>query len=101
MFVESALCYGGLISMHKVIFYLPWIFKLPLPEVWRFVTPFLLTGPRFSFVFDLYFSEYMPSTFSSSAVVTSYSQRGHTVPAWNSTRHALVSPETSSPMLFL
>src|SRR5947209_6439939 len=59
MFVESALCYGGLISMRRVVFYLPWIFKFPLPEVWRFITSFLLTGPGFSFVFDLYFSEFL------------------------------------------
>jgi hypothetical protein len=72
MFVESALCYGGLISMRRVVFYLPWIFKFPLPEVWRFITPFLLTGPNFSFVFDLYFSEFLRSEAVSSAFLTAY-----------------------------
>jgi hypothetical protein len=56
MFIESALCHGGLVDIRRVLFYVPWIFKLPIPEVWRFVTPFLLTGGGFSFVFDLYFS---------------------------------------------
>jgi hypothetical protein len=72
MFVESALCYGGLISMARVVFYLPWIFKFPLPEVWRFITPFLLTGPGFSFVFDLYFSEFLQPKAISSAFLTPY-----------------------------
>jgi hypothetical protein len=56
MFIESAICHGGLVDIRRVLFYVPWIFKLPIPEVWRFVTPFLLTGGGFSFVFDLYFS---------------------------------------------
>jgi len=55
MFFESALCHGGLIDIRLILFHLPWIFKLPLPELWRFVTPFLLTGSGFSFIFDLYF----------------------------------------------
>jgi len=55
MFVESALCHGGLVSFSRVLFHLPSIFKFPLPEVWRLITPFLMTGGGFSFVFDLYF----------------------------------------------
>lgn len=63
MFVESVLCHGGLIDIRRVFFYLPWIFKLPIPEVWRIITPFLLTGGGFSFVFDLYFSGLTGITF--------------------------------------
>ena len=61
MFVESALCHGGVLSFTRFLFHLPSIFKFPLPEVWRLVTPFLLTGGGFSFVFDLYFSKLLPS----------------------------------------
>ena len=39
------------------MFYLPWIFKFPLPEVWRFVTPFWVTGGGISILFDTYFCE--------------------------------------------
>jgi len=53
-FVESALVYGGLLSGYWVIFRSGLVFKF-LPEIWRLVTPFLLTGPGLSFVFDLYF----------------------------------------------
>ena len=59
MFVESVLVHSGLVDGRYVVFYLPWVFKFPLPEVWRFLTSFLLTGGGFSFVFDLYFSKYI------------------------------------------
>lgn len=39
------------------MFYLPWILKFPLPEVWRFVTPFWVTGGGISILFDTYFCE--------------------------------------------
>lgn len=55
MFVESALCHGGLISLRTVVYHTPWIFKFP-PELWRLFSAFLLTGGGFNFVFDLYFS---------------------------------------------
>lgn len=57
MFAESLLCHGGILAIQRVFFYTPWIFKFPMPEVWRLFTPFLLTGGGFSFVFDLYFSK--------------------------------------------
>ncbi len=53
-FVESVLCHGKLLSPLRVIFYRPWLFKL-LPEIWRLVTPFMLTSGGLGFVFDLYF----------------------------------------------
>ena len=56
MFVESLLVYGGLLD-YSLIWFHPSvaIFKLP-PQIWRFPTSFLLTGPKFAFIFDLYFT---------------------------------------------
>ncbi|KAK2797993.1 hypothetical protein FQN50_008989 [Emmonsiellopsis sp. PD_5] len=53
-FAQSLLVHGDFINPNLVLFHLPWIFKI-FPDVWRIVTPFLLTGPRFDFIFDLYF----------------------------------------------
>ncbi|KAK2732477.1 centromere/microtubule-binding protein cbf5 [Onygenales sp. PD_40] len=53
-FAQSLLVHGGLMNVQLVLFHLPWIFKI-FPDVWRLVTPFLLTGPGFDFIFDLYF----------------------------------------------
>ena len=38
------------------VIYLPSLIFKWRPEIWRLATPFLLTGPGLSFVFDLYFS---------------------------------------------
>ena len=38
-----------------IYFYLPLIFKLPVPEVWRFFTCFWMTGPKLSILFDTVF----------------------------------------------
>ncbi|RMD41400.1 hypothetical protein DV735_g3740, partial [Chaetothyriales sp. CBS 134920] len=54
-FVESALVYRGLISFYWVPFAPSLIFKLWVPEIWRLLTPFCLTGGGLAFVFDLYF----------------------------------------------
>lgn len=54
-FGQSLLVHGGLLSGYRVLFLPSLIFKL-LPEAWRLVTPFLLTGSGLSFLFDLYFS---------------------------------------------
>ncbi|GAB1212050.1 hypothetical protein ATERTT37_001177 [Aspergillus terreus] len=53
-FCQSALIYGGLLSAYHVAFLPRVIFKL-LPQVWRLATPFFLTRPQISFIFDLYF----------------------------------------------
>lgn len=53
--VQSILVYGGLLDGRRIIFYLPWIFKFPMPEIWRFGTSFYLTGPGLSILFDTYF----------------------------------------------
>ncbi|KAJ5584073.1 derlin-1 [Penicillium hispanicum] len=52
--VQSVLVYSSLLSGYYVVFLPGQMFKL-LPEVWRLATPFLLTGPKLSFFFDLYF----------------------------------------------
>jgi len=36
------------------MFYLPYIWKFPFPELWRLVTPFLLTGGGFNALWDMY-----------------------------------------------
>jgi len=54
--VESALCHGGLLGFEYVIYGNQWIFSFP-PQLWRLVSPFLVTGGGFSFVFDLFFCE--------------------------------------------
>jgi hypothetical protein len=38
-----------------IIFHKSYLWQLP-PEIWRLATSFLLTGPGFNFVFDLYFT---------------------------------------------
>lgn len=51
---ESLLVHSGIISGYHAMFYMPYIFKLPFPEVWRFITPFLLTGGGFNALWDMY-----------------------------------------------
>ncbi|KAJ5541966.1 hypothetical protein N7535_004385 [Penicillium sp. DV-2018c] len=52
--IQSAATYGGLWDFYYVPFVPSLIFQWP-PQIYRLVTPFLLTGPRLDFVFDLYF----------------------------------------------
>jgi hypothetical protein len=53
--VESLLFYSETLSFYNVAFLRGNLFKR-LPEIWRLVTPFLLTGSNLEFLFDLYFS---------------------------------------------
>jgi hypothetical protein len=53
-FVESVLCHSGALSAVRVIFYGKWLFKIP-PDIWRLLTPFMLTSGGLGFIFDLYF----------------------------------------------
>lgn len=53
--VQSALMYSGLVDFYWAPFMPSMIFSWR-PQVYRLVTPFLLTGPRFDFIFDLYIS---------------------------------------------
>ncbi|CAI7599012.1 unnamed protein product [Penicillium bialowiezense] len=52
--VQSALMHGGLMSMYYAVFAPSLIFAFP-PHLYRLVTPFLLTGKKLEFAFDLYF----------------------------------------------
>ncbi|RMZ78599.1 hypothetical protein DV738_g3759, partial [Chaetothyriales sp. CBS 135597] len=61
MFVESALVYSGVADFYWVPFAPSLIFKLWVPQVWRLVTPFFLTGGGIGFVIDLYFSPSPPA----------------------------------------
>ncbi|KIV91260.1 hypothetical protein PV10_05820 [Exophiala mesophila] len=54
MFAESALVHGGLLDPSYIVHFTPFLYQFP-PHLWRLLTPFLLTGSGFSFVFDLYF----------------------------------------------
>ncbi|MCJ1248288.1 hypothetical protein MMC30_005505 [Trapelia coarctata] len=54
VFVVSVVVYGGLLNAHRIIFTWPFITKFP-PEVWRFFTSFLLSGPQLGIIFDPYF----------------------------------------------
>lgn len=47
-------CHFGIIPIQWFYFHYHEIFKLP-PEIWRFVTSFLLTGPKLGIVMDTYF----------------------------------------------
>ncbi len=50
----SSLLYSGIIPAKWIIFWPPWLFKL-FPEVWRLVTPFIITGPQLGLLLDPYF----------------------------------------------
>ena len=53
--VTSLLVYGRLMSASHIVLYWPWIFKFPMPEIWRLVTSFWLTSPALGILFDTYF----------------------------------------------
>ncbi|KAI9782028.1 MAG: hypothetical protein M1816_002137 [Peltula sp. TS41687] len=50
----SVLVHSRILSARYIIYYTPWLFKLP-PDLWRLVTPFLLTEPGLSIILDTYF----------------------------------------------
>ncbi|KAL1995302.1 hypothetical protein VTN49DRAFT_1489 [Thermomyces lanuginosus] len=52
--VESVLIHAGILNPRLIIFYAPRLLTW-FPEIWRLVTPFLLTGPGFQMFYDLYF----------------------------------------------
>lgn len=55
MAIESVLVLGGIASAHWVIFHKSFFWMLP-PQLWRLVTPFLLTSGGIGALFDLYFT---------------------------------------------
>ena len=50
----SLLVHGGLLNGYLVLFHLPSLFQFPFPQVWRLITPFLLTSGGFNALWDLY-----------------------------------------------
>lgn len=52
----SALGYGGIISLSNYVFFKPFVFTLKsLPHLWRPLTAFLITKPKFGILMDPYF----------------------------------------------
>lgn len=52
----------GLIGAQQVIFYIPYVFKFPFPELWRLGTSFFFTS-GLGIVLDTYFCELNLSSF--------------------------------------
>ncbi|KAF8460385.1 Der1-like family-domain-containing protein [Kalaharituber pfeilii] len=44
----------GVINPRYVVFYWPYIYRFP-PDLWRLVSPFLLTGPKMGIIMDTFF----------------------------------------------
>lgn len=42
----------------RLLFSIPLVFKLPVPEVWRIPSSFCITGPSWSILYDTYFRKY-------------------------------------------
>jgi hypothetical protein len=53
-FVLSIGVYTGMLPGYYVIWHTPYILQFP-PQIWRFVTSFLITGKDLSIIFDTYF----------------------------------------------
>ncbi|KAF2823959.1 hypothetical protein CC86DRAFT_395950 [Ophiobolus disseminans] len=52
----SALGYGGIISLSTYVFYKPFVFTTKtFPQLWRLLTGFLITKPKFAILLDPYF----------------------------------------------
>lgn len=54
VFVSSVGIYTGILPSYHFFFHKSLVFKL-IPEIHRFVTSFLLTGPQMAVLFDTYF----------------------------------------------
>ncbi|GAB7347840.1 hypothetical protein MBLNU459_g5374t1 [Dothideomycetes sp. NU459] len=53
--VLSVCVWFGLLGAYYVVFIPRSIFQLWIPQLWRFVTPFLITGPKLGLIMDPYF----------------------------------------------
>lgn len=53
--VTSVAVYTGLVPFRYVMWYFPFVFKLPIPEVWRVASSFMITGPQLGILMDPYF----------------------------------------------
>lgn len=53
----SVLVHTGIVSPYPVLFVSEKLLQLPpkIPEIWRLITPFLITGPKFGLLMDTYF----------------------------------------------
>lgn len=52
----SALGYGGIISLSQYVFFKPYVFTTKIiPQLWRPLTAFLITKPKFGILMDPYF----------------------------------------------
>jgi Derlin-2/3 len=52
----SVLVHTDMIGWVSVAYIPQFIYRLTkLPEIWRFITPFLITGPKFGILMDPYF----------------------------------------------
>lgn len=56
--LTSVLIYGRMVNGLRLIFGIPYVFKLPVPEVWRILSSFCITGPDWAILYDTYFREY-------------------------------------------
>ncbi|KAK8213373.1 hypothetical protein M8818_002672 [Zalaria obscura] len=51
----SCTVYSGILNPYYVVFIRRFVLKLPVPQLWRLITPFFLTGPKLGIVLDPYF----------------------------------------------
>jgi hypothetical protein len=52
----SAACYGGIVDISQFVFYKPFVFTTKvMPQIWRPLTAFLITKPKFAILLDPYF----------------------------------------------
>ncbi|RJE22127.1 Der1-like family [Aspergillus sclerotialis] len=50
---QSVLVFAGVLNPYLILFSPNLLFKFP-PQIWRLCTSFMMTGPKWSFFFDLY-----------------------------------------------
>lgn len=62
--VTSVLVHAELLSINYVAFISEKLLQLPpkIPELWRLVSPFLITGPKFGLLMDPYFRTFATLT---------------------------------------
>ena len=53
--ITSIIVWSGIVNPYYVVFLRRSIFKLWVPQLWRLITPFLVTGPKLGIILDPYF----------------------------------------------
>ena len=72
--VVSALGYSGILSLSQFAFVAPLVFTLKaLPQVWRLVTAFFITKPKFAILLDPYFCTHTDPPPTTQLKLTGYS----------------------------